>query len=63
LTFPVMPTTKEGDLARAFGVVGVPHTIFISKSGRVVSQVIGPLTTRTLEAGVAEAERAGSHDR
>ncbi len=58
LTFPVMPTTKEGDLARAFGVVGIPHTVFISKSGRVVSQVVGPLTARTLEAGVAEAERA-----
>jgi thiol-disulfide isomerase/thioredoxin len=59
LTFPVTMTTKEGDLARAFGVVGIPHTVFISKTGRVVSQVVGPLTAPTFEARVVEAERAG----
>ncbi|NJK43079.1 MAG: TlpA family protein disulfide reductase [Pleurocapsa sp. SU_196_0] len=58
LTFPVTMTTKEADLARAFNVVGIPRTVFISKEGRVVSQVIGPLTRQTLEARVVEAERA-----
>jgi thiol-disulfide isomerase/thioredoxin len=58
LTFPVVPTTKEGDLARAFGVVNIPHTVFLSKRGRVVSQVLGPLTAKTLETRVVEAERS-----
>jgi cytochrome c biogenesis protein CcmG, thiol:disulfide interchange protein DsbE len=56
LRFPVTMTTKEADLARAFGVVGIPQTVFISRNGRVVSKVIGPLTPQTLEARVAEAE-------
>jgi cytochrome c biogenesis protein CcmG, thiol:disulfide interchange protein DsbE len=56
LTFPVTMTTKEADLSRAFGVVGIPQTVFISQAGRVVSTVIGALTPQTLEARVAEAE-------
>jgi cytochrome c biogenesis protein CcmG, thiol:disulfide interchange protein DsbE len=56
LSFPVTMTTREADLARAFEVIGIPQTVFISRDGRVVSKVIGPLTTKTLEARVAEAE-------
>jgi cytochrome c biogenesis protein CcmG/thiol:disulfide interchange protein DsbE len=46
------------DVAREWGVTGLPETFFISSRGRVVSHVIGAVSQRQLDDGI-RAARAG----
>lgn len=46
------------DIARKYGVTGVPETFFISASGNVAGHVIGVVTPAQLRQGIAAA-RAG----
>ena len=48
----------NNDVARRYGVTGVPETFFISANGEVVGHVIGVATAAQLDAGIAAA-RAG----
>jgi thiol-disulfide isomerase/thioredoxin len=48
----------SNDIARTYGVTGVPETFFISARGQVVGHVIGVITDAQLKAGIAAA-RAG----
>ncbi len=45
----------SNDTARAWGVTGIPETFFISRAGKVVGHVIGTVTARQLDDGVAAA--------
>ena len=46
------------DVARKYGVTGVPETFFVSARGEIVAHVIGVVTTWQLQQGMAAA-RAG----
>ncbi len=48
VTFPSGPD-PTGAIAVAYGIVGVPETIFIDRHGTVVSKINGALDERTLE--------------
>ncbi len=54
------PTVRDrgDDVAREWGVTGLPETFFISARGRVVGHVIGAISTQQLDDGV-RAARAG----
>lgn len=43
------------DVARSYGVTGVPETFFVSARGAIVNHVIGVLTPAQLRSGVAAA--------
>mgnify|MGYP003288677035 CR=1 FL=1 len=43
------------DVARDWGVTGLPETFFISARGRVVAHVIGAVSARQLDDGVRAA--------
>jgi cytochrome c biogenesis protein CcmG/thiol:disulfide interchange protein DsbE len=43
------------DVARTYGVTGVPETFFISASGQIVAHVIGASSTAQLTAGINAA--------
>lgn len=60
-TFPQVrdPTNAT---ARKWGVSGIPETFFIGRDGRVVGHVIGVVTVRQLERGVADAVAGRAHD-
>lgn len=45
----------SNDVARRYGVTGVPETFFISAGGQVVGHVIGVSSTAQLTAGIASA--------
>lgn len=45
----------SNDVARTYGVTGVPETFFISSSGEIVGHVIGVSSTAQLTAGIAAA--------
>jgi cytochrome c biogenesis protein CcmG, thiol:disulfide interchange protein DsbE len=45
------------DVARDWGVTGLPETFFISARGRVVAHVIGAISNGQLEAGIMAAAR------
>lgn len=47
----------SNDIARDWGVTGLPETFFISSEGDVVGHVIGAISPEQLEAGVTAAER------
>ena len=53
-TFPHVrdPTNAT---ARRWGVSGIPETFFIARDGRVVGHVIGVVSARQLEQGIADA--------
>lgn len=53
------PTVRDqgNDVARAYGVTGVPETYFISARGRVVDHVIGVVDPEELAAGAQAALR------
>jgi cytochrome c biogenesis protein CcmG/thiol:disulfide interchange protein DsbE len=56
ITYPTI--RDEGDdVARAYGVTGVPETYFISAHGRVVDHVIGVVDPSQLTAGARAAIR------
>jgi cytochrome c biogenesis protein CcmG, thiol:disulfide interchange protein DsbE len=43
------------EVARGWGVTGLPETFFVSPRGRVVAHVIGAISVRQLEEGIAAA--------
>jgi cytochrome c biogenesis protein CcmG/thiol:disulfide interchange protein DsbE len=45
------------DVARDWGVTGLPETFFVSARGRVVAHVIGAISTEQLKNGIAAAAR------
>lgn len=47
----------SNDIAREWGVTGIPETFFISSEGKVVGHVIGAISPDVLQAGVTAAER------
>lgn len=49
LTFPVV-LDEAGDVAKLYGVIAVPTTIFIDEQGRITDRVSGPLTTAQIDA-------------
>jgi cytochrome c biogenesis protein CcmG/thiol:disulfide interchange protein DsbE len=49
---------RGNEVARRWGVSGLPETFFLSEEGEVVGHVVGALSERELTAGVAAA-RAG----
>lgn len=46
----------SNDIARKYGVTGVPETFFISARGEVVAHVIGVVSEKQLAAGMAAAK-------
>lgn len=57
ITFPNV-RDKRKDVAREWGVTGIPETFFISADGNIVGHVIGTVSSRQLRDGMAAA-RAG----
>lgn len=49
---------QRKDVAREWGVTGIPETFFISADGNIVGHVIGAVSTEQLRDGIAAA-RAG----
>jgi cytochrome c biogenesis protein CcmG, thiol:disulfide interchange protein DsbE len=51
------PTIRDrgDDVAREWGVTGLPETFFVSARGRVVGHVIGAVSSRQLDAGIRAA--------
>jgi cytochrome c biogenesis protein CcmG/thiol:disulfide interchange protein DsbE len=45
----------SNEVARRFGVTGLPETFFVSADGQVVAHVIGVVSTQQLQAGMAAA--------
>ena len=45
----------SNDVARNYGVTGLPETFFIDRAGRVVGHVIGESTAAQLREGIAAA--------
>ncbi|HEY3531411.1 MAG TPA: TlpA disulfide reductase family protein [Nocardioides sp.] len=43
----------RGDFPLRLGLQGVPNTLFVDESGRVVDRVIGPLSETRLQQGLA----------
>jgi len=54
VAYPVASDPK-GSLAAKYGLFGLPTTIFISSTGKVVGRHIGQLRATTLKAALAEA--------
>ena len=54
------PTVRDPgkDVSKSYGATGIPETYFISAQGRVVAHVVGVVSRRQLESGIAAA-RAG----
>jgi cytochrome c-type biogenesis protein CcmF len=48
---------KQDDVARRYGVTGIPETFFITASGDVVGHVIGALSAEQARSGIAAARR------
>jgi cytochrome c biogenesis protein CcmG, thiol:disulfide interchange protein DsbE len=51
------PTIRDrgDDVAREWGVTGLPETFFVSARGRVVGHVIGAISSRQLDDGISAA--------
>jgi len=51
------PTVRDhgDDVAREWGVTGLPETFFVSAQGRVVGHVIGAISSRQLDDGIRAA--------
>jgi cytochrome c biogenesis protein CcmG/thiol:disulfide interchange protein DsbE len=54
ITYPTIRDPGK-EVANRYGATGIPETYFISRNSRVVSHVIGVLSTEQLEAGVLAA--------
>lgn len=50
---------RGDDVAREYGVTGLPETFFIDRAGRAVGKVVGTLTAAELRDGIAAA-RSGT---
>jgi cytochrome c biogenesis protein CcmG/thiol:disulfide interchange protein DsbE len=53
ITYPAGPD-KDGQISIAYGVTGVPETVFIGRDGRVVSKTPGGLDDKQLDAGIQQ---------
>lgn len=40
---------REGEVARGYGVIGLPTTFFVDRNGRIVSRILGESTPEVLE--------------
>ena len=49
ITFPV---GKDEDLAKKFGVMGLPVTVFVAKNGRISKQHFGLITRDELKSNI-----------
>jgi cytochrome c biogenesis protein CcmG, thiol:disulfide interchange protein DsbE len=49
-----MAADSSGETAIAYGVRGLPETFFVDPSGQLARRWIGPITTRQLDATLAE---------
>ena len=54
VTYPTVADNK-GDVAIRYGLFGLPTTVFVSASGKVVGRSIGQLHADTLRAALEEA--------
>lgn len=54
VTYPLLFDPK-GEVATAYGLFGLPTTVFISSSGKVLGRHIGQLDAATLRAALSEA--------
>jgi peroxiredoxin len=59
VTYPSVQE-KRGETARELGARGVPETFFISKSGKIVSHVIGAVSLPQIELGIRAAQTGRS---
>lgn len=50
-TFPVL-LDQEGEVSKAYQVIGIPTTFFIDKHGNIVHKIAGFATYQDLEAGI-----------
>ncbi|MYE47580.1 MAG: TlpA family protein disulfide reductase [Chloroflexi bacterium] len=57
--FPVLFDTTDGEVARRYGVRGLPATFFIDREGIVRTTALGAVFGHLLEVGVADADTAG----
>jgi cytochrome c biogenesis protein CcmG/thiol:disulfide interchange protein DsbE len=53
ITYPAGPD-ENGKVSIAYGVTGVPETVFIGRDGRVVSKTPGGVSAEQLDAGVQQ---------
>jgi cytochrome c biogenesis protein CcmG/thiol:disulfide interchange protein DsbE len=53
ITYPAGPDS-DGRITVAYGVTGVPETVFIGRDGRVVSKAPGGVSAAQLDAGVQQ---------
>jgi thiol:disulfide interchange protein len=49
ITFPV---GKDRELAKKFGVIGLPVTVFIAKDGRIAKKHFGLITREELNSNI-----------
>jgi peroxiredoxin len=56
LTFPVATDTPDGEVARRYGVRGLPATFFIDRDGILRQSSLGPVFGNLLPEGVAAAD-------
>jgi cytochrome c biogenesis protein CcmG, thiol:disulfide interchange protein DsbE len=54
ITYPIVRDPGD-DVARDWGVTGLPETFFVSARGRVVGHVIGAVSSRQLADGIGAA--------
>ena len=53
ITYPAGPDS-DGKTSIAYGVTGVPETVFIGRDGRVVSKTPGGVSAEQLDAGIQQ---------
>ena len=46
---------RDDTIFTKFGLTGVPETYYLDQAGRIIAHTPGPITHRTLEAGIREA--------
>jgi cytochrome c biogenesis protein CcmG/thiol:disulfide interchange protein DsbE len=54
VTYPAV-SDPSGSIAVEYGLYGLPTTVFVSSSGKLVGRHIGELNTDTLRAALQEA--------
>jgi cytochrome c biogenesis protein CcmG/thiol:disulfide interchange protein DsbE len=59
VTYPSVQESR-GDTARLLGARGVPETFFISRTGQIVSHVIGAVSLAQIELGIKAAQTGRS---
>ncbi len=53
-TYP-MVFDQLADTAAPWGIVGTPTTFFVDRRGRIVDHVLGPVSAKDLDAGIARS--------